>query len=280
MARPESISKLASTAAMWIFLGFVIWYFAMPLSWLVLSAFNPEASVAFTVPSHPSLINFVKLTWPVSGVPPYWWIVNSIIISLSTAGLATVLSIGAAFVLTRYSFRGQGALVTSFVIFRMLPALLIALPIMILFHMWGLMNNLAALVMVLTALVLPFTLMIADSYFRAIPITYEEAALIDGCNKLEAFTRVTLPLAAPGIATIFLLAFVIAWSQFVIPLFIIRSVSLMPASVGLWFFFGQYGRVDYGRLSAFSLVYSIPIIIMYFSIQKYLQKGIAGLVTR
>jgi len=272
-----------SIVGVWVFLAFVIWYFVLPLLWLVVKAFTPAPasySIAFFLPSHPSTENFVKLAKPVSGVVPYHWIVNSIIISLSTAGLATLCSIGAAFVLTRFAFRGQGALLTSFVIFRLLPALLIALPLLILFRMWGLLNNYPALILVLTALVLPFTMMIAESYFRAIPITYEEAAMIDGCTKIGAFLRVTLPLAAPGLATIFLLAFVIAWSQFVIPLFIIRVPSLYPASVGIYFFYGLHGLVDYGRIAAFSLIYSIPVIVVYFAIQKYFRRGIAGLVAR
>ncbi len=278
MARRFPISVIP----IWIFLAFIIWYFAMPLTWLVVTAFNPHAyTAAFEIPSHPSLANFVeKLTKPVSGVVPYQWIVNSIIISVSTAAITTLVSIGAAFVLTRFAFRGQGAMLTSFVIFRLLPAILIALPLMILFKMWGLMDNYAALILALTALILPFTLMIAESYFRAIPITYEEAAMIDGCTKLGAFLRVTLPLAAPGIATIFLLAFVIAWSQFVLPLFLLRTPALFPASVGIYYFYGQYGKVDYGKIAAFSLIYSIPVIVAYFAIQKYLRRGIAGLVAR
>jgi len=270
-----------SIIPVWVFLAFVIWYFALPLVWMVVTAFNPHAfSVAFQIPEHPSLENFVKLAKPVSGVVPYQWIVNSVIISLATAGLTTAVSLGAAFVLTRFAFRGQGAMLTAFVIFRLLPALLIALPLLILFRMWGLLDNYGALILALSALILPFTLMIAESYFRAIPITYEEAAMIDGCTKVGAFLRVTLPLAAPGLATIFLLAFVIAWSQFVLPLFLIRTPSLFPASVGIYFFYGQYGRVDYGKIAAFSLIYSIPVIIVYFAIQKYFRKGIAGLVAR
>ncbi|NPA97476.1 MAG: carbohydrate ABC transporter permease [Crenarchaeota archaeon] len=270
-----------SIIPVWAFLVFVIWYFALPLVWMVVTAFNPNAySVAFEIPKHPSLANFLKLAKPVSGVVPYQWIVNSVIISLATAGLTTAVSLGAAFVLTRFSFRGQGAMLTAFVIFRLLPALLIALPLLILFRMWGLLDNYGALILALSALILPFTLMIAESYFRAIPITYEEAAMIDGCTKVGAFLRVTLPLAAPGLATIFLLAFVIAWSQFVLPLFLIRTPSLFPASVGIYFFYGQYGKVDYGKIAAFSLIYSIPVIVVYFVIQKYLRKGIAGLVAR
>lgn len=97
---------------------------------------------------------------------------------------------------------------------------------------------------------------------------------------MGAFLRVTLPLAAPGLATAWLLAFVYSWSEFVVPLVIIRKVDLMPAAVGLYFFFGEYGRIEYGKLSAFSILYSLPMIVIFFITQKYLRRGIAGLVSR
>lgn len=127
---------------------------------------------------------------------------------------------------------------------------------------------------------MPFTLLIADGYFKSIPIEYEEAAMIDGCSRFRAFVKVTLPLALPGIVTIWLMSFVIAWGEFLMPLVILRSPYMYPASVGIYYWFGAYGRVEYGRISAFSLVYSIPTIVVFLVTRRYLTKGIAGLVTR
>ncbi len=272
---------IISNVLVLVFLIVVIVFFGMPLTWLVISAVNPGLmSPEFIIPSKPSFENFLKLVEPVGVVPPYQWIINSLIISTASATLTSLVSLLAVFVLTRYSFRGQQAMLTSFVIFRLIPPLLIALPLMTLFKMWGLMNSMVALVIVLSALVMPFTLLMMESYFRAIPITYEEAAMIDGCTKIGAFMRVTLPLATPGLISVWLLAFVYSWSEFIIPLVIIKSVELMPASVGLYFFFGQYGRIEYGKISAFSIVYALPIVIVFFITQKYLKRGVAGLVAR
>ncbi len=272
---------IVSFVLMFIFLVAIIFFFSLPLAWLIISSFNPEATTPeFVIPSKPSVANYIRLLEPVGEVPPYVWIINSIIISTSSATIATLVSLLAAFVFTRYSFRGQQAMLTAFVVFRLIPPLLIALPLMVLFRMWGLMDSVPALIVALSALVLPFTLLMMESYFRAIPATYEEAAMIDGCSKLGAFLRVTLPLARPGLVAVWLLAFVFSWSAFVLPLVVIRSVSLMPAAVGLYFFYGQYGRIDYGKLSAFSVVYALPVVVVFFITQKYLQKGIAGLVSR
>ncbi len=263
-----------------IFMIVVLAFFALPLLWLFLSAFNPHATPSLEIPSRPSLENFVNLLKPVGMVYPYQWIMNSIIVSTASATIATLISFLSAFVFTRFPFKGQEAMLSLFVVLRLIPPIIIALPIMVLYRIWGLINTLHGLILVLSAFVLPFTLLILESSLRAIPTVYEEAAMIDGCTRLGAFMRVTLPLAAPSIATAWLLAFVTVWSEFVITLMIIRDPSLMTASVGLRFFFGEYGRVEYGRLSAFSILYSIPIIVVFFAIQKYLRRGIAGLVTR
>ena len=267
--------------AIMVFLLSVTVYFSLPLTWLILSSLDPMATAEFRIPDRLSLSNYISLAEPLCyGVPPYRWILNSLIISTASATLTTIIALFAAYVLTRYSFRGQQAMLTMFVIFRLIPSLLIALPLMTLFKMWGLFNSLLALTLVLSALILPFALLMMDSYFRAIPTTYEEAAMIDGCSKLGAFLRVTLPLATPGLVAVWLLAFVYSWSEFTIPLVIIRAVDLMPASVGLYYYYGPYGRIEYGKLSAFSIVYAIPMVVIFFLTQKYFRRGVAGLVSR
>ncbi|RLG85563.1 MAG: hypothetical protein DRO15_07335, partial [Thermoprotei archaeon] len=254
---------------------------ASPLVWLILSAFDPKATSAFKVPKELTFKNFGELLVPVGAIPPLTWIINSIIISVSTATLVTILSVLGGYTLSRYKFRGQGAMLTTFVILRLVPTIVIALPIVTIFASIGWLNTLHAVILVLTALILPFALLIADGYFKALPIEYEEAAMIDGCSRLGAFMRVTLPLALPGIVTIWLIAFVTAWGEFLVPFVILpTAVDQYPASVGIYYWFGVYGRIEYGRISAFSLVYSIPVIITFLSVQKYLRKGIAGLVMR
>jgi multiple sugar transport system permease protein len=260
----------------------VIVFFGAPLTWLILSSLDPGLMTPeFRVPENPSYDNYVRLFVEAVGpVKPIQWIVNSLVISSATATLSTLISLAAGFVITRYRVPGSSYMLTSFVIFRLIPPLLIALPLMTLFRGWGLMNSMVALVIVLTALVLPFTMLMIEGYLRSIPPVYEEAAMIDGCSRLGAFMRVTLPLARPGLVAVWLLAFVFSWGEFVIPLFIIKVPELMPASVGLFFFYGQYGRIEYGKLSAFSILYSIPMLVIFFIMRKYFQQGIASLAAR
>jgi len=273
--------KVVGLAVIYLIFTVTFIFFIAPLIWLILSAFDPKASPRFRIPETLTLKNFNELLVPVGAVIPLTWILNSITISIATATLVTILSVLGGYTFSRYRFKGQGAMLTTFVILRLVPTIVIALPIVTMFAGIGWLNTLHGVILVLSALILPFTLLIADGYFRSLPIEYEEAAMVDGCTRLGAFIKVTLPLARPGIVTIWLMSFVIAWGEFLIPFVILpTAVELYPASVGVYYWFGVYGRVEYGRISAFSLIYSIPVIVTFMAVQKYLRRGIAGLVTR
>ena len=266
--------------ALTLILLIIAFFFGAPLLWLIFSSLDPNASPEFKVPSKPTLSHYLGLNRPIGNATPLRWIVNSVILSAATATLTTVVAVLSAYTLTRHPLRWQKGFITLLVVFRLTPSIVLAVPVMVLLRYAGMLNSYTSLVIVMTALILPFAIMILESYFRAIPVEYEEAAVIDGLSRPEAFLRVTLPLAAPGIATVWLLAFVIMWSEFVIPIFILGDPAKYPASVGLWFFFGEHGRVDYGRLSAFSILYSIPAIIVFMLIRKHLERGLAALASR
>jgi len=287
--------KLAWYIAGHLALALVIIFFGAPFLWLFFSAFDPKASAEFRIPEKFTLDWFKAMYEPLGGMPggviPLTWIVNSIIISVSTATLVTFLTIISAYSLTRYRFKGQEALLSAFVIFRLMPMIVVAIPVVVIYAQIegiakayalniALLNTFHGLVLVMSALILPFTLMIAEGYFRALPVEYEEAAMVDGCSRFVAFMKVTLPLALPGVATIWLLSFVTAWGEFLLPLVIMRSPYMYPASVGIYYWFGMYGRIEYGRISAFSLLFSFPSVVVFLIARKYLARGMAGLVTR
>ncbi len=267
-------------ALMAVFLALTIAFFGAPLAWLVATSFDPNAGPEFRMPREVTLRNYLELGDPVGGTTPLRWILNSILLSAGAATLTTIAATLSAYTLTRHPFRLQRGVITLFAVFRLTPSIVLAVPLMVLLRSAGMLNSLTALTVVMSALILPFAILILESYFRAIPVEYEEAAVVDGLSRPEAFLRITLPLAAPGIATVWLLAFVAVWSEFVIPVFLLSDPSKFPASVGLWFFFGEHGRVDYGKLSAFSILYSIPAIIVFMAIRRHLERGLAALASR
>ena len=267
----------------YIFLIVVAIFFSAPFVWLILSAFDPMASPHFRIPSEVTFRWFAGIFKPISQyyqMTPFSWIINSAIISVSVATLSTMLSIIGAYPLTRFQFRGQQVLLNIFVTLRLLPVIVIVIPITLIFARFGLLNTYLGLIVVMSALVLPFNLLIAEGYFKALPKEYEEAAMVDGLSRWEAFFKITLRLALPGIVTIWLLSFVVAWGDFLLPLVILRDPWKYPAAVGIYYWFGVYGRVEYGRISAFSILYSIPAVLVFLLTRKYLMKGIYGLVSR
>lgn len=282
--------KLSSVLIV-LFLVIVAVFFFLPFLWLILAAFDPNAGIEFRVPKHPTLRWFAEMNKPVGrpgGVVGKWiktiipirWIINSLIISVPTATLVVLLGVLAGYCLTRFRFRGQRGFITFTMIIRLMPEIVIALPIVVMFVKAHLVNTYLGCILAISALLMPFVLMLAEGYFRTIPIVFEESAMVDGLSRFQAFMKVTLPLAWPGIAVMWIWSFVSAWSEFLLPLVILGDPSLYPASVGIYYWFGMYGRIEYGRICAFSILFSLPVVISFLLLRKYFQRGIAGLVTR
>ena len=260
----------------YLFVVAVTVFFLAPFVWLFLSSVDPRASLDFAIPASLTAKHYLD----VFTGRTLRWIVNSTVISIVSATLDTLLAVLAAYSLTRYRFRGQGALVNMFMILRLMPAMVVLIPIIVAFARVGLLNTHLGVILVISALTLPFSVMIASNYLETMPTEYEEAAMVEGCTRFMAFMRITVPLALPGLATIWILSFVVAWGEFLVPLLLLRSPDLYPVSVGIYMVFGEHGSVNYGMLSALSVVYSLPVVAAFVVTKKYLTRGISGLVTR
>jgi multiple sugar transport system permease protein len=114
------------------------------------------------------------------------------------------------------------------------------------------------------------------NFLDTVPFELEEAAHIDGASTLRTFWDVILPLAAPGIAVVGVWSFLGAWTNFFVPLIILQSPNLLPASVTIYSFFGSYGQVNYGQLAAFAMLYALPAVALYTLVSRFFVKGISG----
>jgi len=113
------------------------------------------------------------------------------------------------------------------------------------------------------------------NFMDSVPVSLEEAAWIDGASMMTALTRIVIPLMRPGIAVVFIFVFIQAWGNFFVPFILLLSPDKQPAAVSIFSFFGQYGTVGYGRLAAFSILYSVPIISLYVFVSRVLGGGFA-----
>lgn len=210
--------------------------------------------------------------WNESNFP--YWFQNSLIVSLG----ATALSIGVctlgAYSIGRLRYRGRKAMATFLLITQMFPAILIAIPLFLVFRDFGLFNTLTGLVIAYVAFTLPFAIWMLRGFYENLPESLEEAAMIDGSTRLGAVVRVILPLSAPAIATTAIFTWVLAWNEFVFALVLINDSEkqTLPPGMGQWI--GQQA-LNWDMIMAGALGATIPMLIVFFLLQSYIVKGLA-----
>lgn len=256
----------------YILLAIVFLFAVVPMVWLLLASFDPAATQATKIPENIILNNFYEAF---SG-RSLRWISNSLLIASITSTLVLFICTLAAYPFSRYSFFGKNAILFGFLLLRIIPISTFILPVYIAFAKLGLINTYLGVILILTTLGLPFPLLLMKGFYDTIPRAFEEAAWIDGCGKIRSIFKVLLPQCGPGVAVVWFMTFMFAWGEFQIPLILLRKMEMMPLAVGIFTAFGEYGVVNYGFLSALSLVYTIPPVVMYIFIRKHLVKGMAG----
>ena len=257
-------------------LSLYVLFALFPLYWLLKVALTPNEllySEGIRLwPSRASLEHF-RFVLAHSDFPLFFR--NSLIVSTSTAVLATIVSSACGYGLSRFTFKGKSALVALMLITQMFPLVMLVAPMFRLLTPLGLTNSLTGLVIVYTAFNAPFATFLMQSFFDAIPRELEEAAMIDGATRFGAFRRIILPLTLPGIAATSGFVFTAAWSELLFALMLINSESQKTFSVGLLTFIGKFA-VDWGQMMAASVMALIPVCIFFAFLQRYLVTGLTA----
>jgi multiple sugar transport system permease protein len=200
---------------------------------------------------------------------------NSYIISGSVALVCVLLSLLAGYGFSRYRIRGANYLIIVTLIMQMFPAMAKIVPYFDMFYRIGLYDTFLAVIAAHTSFALPFSLLMMKSFFDSIPMGLEEAAQIDGANKLQALFRVVAPLTLPGIIAVALQAFLWSWNEYLFALVLTRGQSTAPITVGIGFFFGQF-VTNWNSIMVVAVFASIPLMIMFIFFQKYLVRGLVS----
>lgn len=207
------------------------------------------------------------------GFPPF--ILNSVLLSLLTVSLTLLLAIPGAYAITRLSYAGRNAMSWGILAIYMFPAIVLAIPLFVIFTRTGLRETLEGLVIIYMSGTLPVALYMLRSYFMTIPPDLEEAALIDGCTEFETIWRITIPLAMPAIASVALYTFMIAWNEFLYAfLFLVGEQDRWTLPLGLQRLDSQ--EVPVSALMAGSLIISVPIIVVFFFFERFLTQGLTA----
>lgn len=246
----------------------------LPLLWL-LSTSLKTASDAFASPPlfifTPTFENFTAVLGGGDFLAAYK---NSIIVVIATTVLSLLFGITAGYTLARTTGKVTRAMGTWIILVRMAPAMGFALPFFLMFRFFGLLDSYLALVLVYMTITLPFVTWIMSGYFRSIPVELEEAARMDGCTRVQALFRVIVPSSWPGIATCAIFSFIMSWNEFFYPL-VLAGRNTSTAPVALQGFISSTG-VNWGQLSAASILVVLPVLVFTIFTQKGLVRGLTA----
>lgn len=259
-------SRLTSVA-----LAFVAVIWVSPFAWLFSNAFDQTASGRLQWPGDPGLGNFADALTG-TAARQLW---NSFVLAAGTATLTVIIAAGAAYALSRIRIPGRNAFLWTLVLLRMLPTTGVLVPIYFAAQGAGLLNNLGIIV-ALSVLNLPFTLLLLKNFFDTIPVELEESAHVEGASLWQILTRIVLPMSRAGLAVVWFFAFTGAWNEFLFPLIFARTEAQFPMSIGLFSAFGEHGAIRYGFLAAFSILYAAPAVGVYFLLRRNMNTGFAG----
>lgn len=250
----------------------------VPLLWVVTAAVKSPAEAQTVpptlLPSALHLDNFrVAFTSQAFGARPF---VNSAIYALGTVALSLVVVSLAGYAFSRFRFPGDRPIFLALVLANLMPGVAKLVPIYLMYSAYRLYDTRVGLVLLFTLAVVPLGTWMMKGYFDRIPRELEESALVDGCTPLSAFARVTIPLAAPGLAALAVIAFVDAWNAFTFPLILTGQQALKPYTVAVYGFVGEYGEVQWHLVSAVAVASVLPLLVLFVLFQRALVSGLTG----
>ncbi len=272
VARPGMTGRVLA----WAFIAVLVVIVALPFYWMVNTSLKSSAQIQslepYYYPSPATLDNYVELLRRTNFL---WWLRNSVGVALGSALVTIVVSCLASYSLTRVHYRGRRVLATMVLIVYLVPPTLLFIPLYTILRALGLANTLWALLVAYPTFTVPFCTWLLMGFFRTIPPDLEDAAMVDGANRIQAFRRVILPLAAPGVLAAGLFAFTLAWNEFLYALVFVHDAELKTIPVGLNdLMFGDIYL--WGQLMAASVLTTVPVIVLYTYLQRYMVEGLTA----
>jgi ABC-type glycerol-3-phosphate transport system permease component len=269
------------TGTLGTYLAFAVFLVVLllPVYWILLSSLLPQSQLLSVPPTYFStdltLDNYQRA---LQQIPLTVYLRNSVVFSLGSAALSVATSFLAAYAFARLTFRWSNVLLLFFLLSMALPQISTTIPLFQLFQKLHLVNTLYGLILLQGSLMVPFTIWTLISFIRQVPNELEEAARIDGANRLRAIWAILVPLMLPALGTMFVINFIITWNELFYPLVFATQTSTQPMTIGLLQLNQQNAGTGAARpwdlISALSAVMVIPIVLLVIVAQRSIVEGL------
>lgn len=249
----------------------------LPVYWMVNSAFQTERNLLSSPPKLiPAPLTTEHFTKVLSSPAFHSALLMSLGAAVITVVATTLCSLLAALALARFNFRGRRTLIVAILVIQMIPAEALFISQYRMLDSWALLNSVAGLSLLYVGGVLPFVTWMMRGYVEAVPEELEQAAMIDGCTRIQAFMRVTLPLLAPGLVSTSVFAFLHSWNEYTLALIVLSRDSAVTLPLWLQSFQQGLQGSDWGGVMAGSTLITIPVLILFIFVQNRMSTGMVS----
>jgi arabinogalactan oligomer/maltooligosaccharide transport system permease protein len=275
---PSLVERIVVNALVLVFVAFALY----PVLWVVSLALSPRGldgnASAWPLPRDPSLANFRLVLG--GGDSEKTWLFfhqlgNSVVVALATAVVAIVIATPCAYALARFRFVGKEAGIRTLLATQMFPTVASAVPLYLLLDALGLLDSRLGLTLVYATTAVPFAIFQLRGAFESVPVDLEEAAMVDGASRFEAFVRVVLPAARPAIAVTGLFAFMSAWNEFILAATLLSRKTAYTLPVVLQHYVGEHDAA-WGAFAAGAIIVSAPVMLLFYVAQRQLISGLTA----
>ncbi len=247
-----------------------------PVYWMITTSFKPKGDILST---HPSLLphsfsfsNYIEAVTKEGFVRA---LLNSLIVVLFTVIISISTALFASIAVARMNFKGKSIYIGSILIVQMLPLSALLIPLYLLLSKFHMTDKLSGVILTYIAFILPFVIWTLRGFLISIPAELEEAALVDGCTRPQAYRRILFPLMAPGLVATSVFAFIQAWNEFLLAYILLSSQGNATMPIWLAGFTNRFGT-DWGPLMAASTLTALPVVIFFSLIQSKIATGVTA----
>lgn len=274
MTRPVLASRLFMPVV--TFLVVVVTLY--PVYSMVIGSLQPITQIVrsdfILIPETITLQNYEAIFTRDITVPTYF--LNSVTVASLSTFLSVVISTLGGYSLARLPCPGKGIIDKCILFVYIVPAIALVIPIYVIFVKIGLVDTFLSVALTHTLFAIPLGVWMLRAFFHTIPLDLEDAARVDGCDRLGVLYRVVLPLATPGVAAVAIFAFVVSWDEFLFASLLINSEGLKTLPVGIYSLVGTYGDVRWGQILASSTIAALPMFFLFFGFERWLVQGLSA----